>query len=568
MSAFNIQTFRSHFPLLHSKVTSGDLIYLDNAATTQKPQCVIDKYKEYYEKYNANVHRASHQLSSISTSAFEQARLTVKNFINSKHVEEIIWTKGTTESMNLISSSLGELLINEGDELILSQSEHHANIVPWQLLAEKNKAIIKILPVKKNGVIDVDTLETLITKKTKIVSVAHISNVIGKTNPIKEIVETCKKHNVISIIDGAQAIAHQKIDVQAIDCDFYLFSAHKMYGPTGVGVLYGKRDWLNKMPPYHGGGEMIKKVSFSGTTYNTLPFKFEAGTPNIAGIIAFLQTLNFIEHVGLIELINYEEVLTQYCYQQLKKIKSINFIVEETPHIPVFSFTIKGQHNHDVATFLDANGIAVRSGHHCAMPLMEFLNLKGCIRVSLSAYNTIEEVDYLVNTIKKFTLNNEESSLTDLSIVPESKNEIIPTENNQSEFNKMPTSDEILNIFSQVKGWDGRHREIMLMGKRFPRLDKNLKIDGNLVDGCESSAWLTYKVVQHNYIFQADSDAKVIRGLLTIVLAAYNDKNKVEIQSFDINRYFSELGLEKHLSPSRANGLLAIVDKIKLIANV
>ncbi len=568
MSAFNIQTFRSHFPILHRKVTSGELIYLDNAATTQKPQCVIDKYKEYYEQYNANVHRASHQLSSLSTTAFEQSRAAVKKLINAKYVEEIIWTNGTTESINLISSSLGEYLINESDEIILSQSEHHANIVPWQLLAEKNKAIIKILPLKKNGSIDISALEKLITNKTKIVSVAHISNVIGKINPIEQIVKICKKNNVISIIDGAQAIAHQIIDVQAIDCDFYLFSAHKVYGPTGVGVLYGKRDLLNKMPPYHGGGEMIKKVSFSGTTYNSLPFKFEAGTPNIAGIISFLSTINFINKAGLVELINYEESLTQYCYEQLKTIKSLNFIVEQIPNIPVFSFTITDHHNHDVATFLDTKGIAVRAGHHCAMPLMELLNLTGCIRISLTAYNTIEEIDYLVNVIKQLTVNNKELSLEKLSLTSENKSNIISKNINQSKVQKISTSEEILTTFSQLKGWDGRHREIMLMGKRFPRLTEDLKTDENLVEGCESSAWLTYKIVEHKYIFHADSEAKVIRGLLTIVLAAYNAKNKNEIQSFDINSYFTELGLEKHLSPSRANGLLAIVDKIKLIANI
>ena len=568
MSAFNVQTFRSYFPILHKNLNECQLIYFDNAATTQKPQCVLDKYQEYYSQYNANVHRASHQLSSTATTAYEKSREGVKNFINASFKDEIIWTKGTTEGVNLLSYSLGQLVINEGDEIILSQSEHHANIVPWQLLAEQKKAHIKILPLTKSGTINVDTLENLISEKTKIVSVAHISNVIGKLNPIEKIVKICKKHNIISIIDGAQAIAHQIVDVQVLDCDFYLFSAHKMYGPTGVGVLYGKRELLNKMPPYHGGGEMIKKVSFSKTTFNHLPFKFEAGTPNISGIIAFLSAIQFIESTNMVELIKYEEALTVYCYQQLLKLNMINFIVDDIPTIPIFSFTIEGHHNQDIASFLDVKGIAIRAGHHCAMPLMEYLSISGCVRLSLTAYNTFEEVDYLIRIIKEaINADCDKEFLPVAESTSQIDNSVILSDNlvlNE----KLSASDKIIALFSVLKGWDTRHREIMLMGKKRVRMPEKLRNDKNIITGCESNAWLTYQLINNAYVFDADSDSKLVRGLITIVLAAFNNKTQYQIQIFNINSYFEKLGLQQHLSPSRTNGLNAIVDKIYKITKV
>lgn len=553
MSCFNVDKFRTHFPLLNKKHDGRALVYFDNAATTQKPSSVLDMYQEYYSQYNANVHRASHHLSALSTSAFERSREVIQAFINAKYLEEIIWTKGTTDSLNLLSQSLGHLLIEEGDEIIVSQSEHHANIVPWQMLAQQKKAHINVAPLTDNGTIDIDALKQLITNKTKIVSCAHISNVIGKVNPVSAIVELCKNHNIISIIDGAQAIAHKMVDVQKLDCDFYLFSAHKIYGPTGVGVLYGKRELLNQMPPYQGGGEMIQIVSFSGTTYNKLPFKFEAGTPNIAGVIAFSASIDFLAQECMANIIEYEETLTDYCYKQLKTVSLLNFIYEGSPNIPVFSFTIEGQHNHDVASYLDANGIASRAGHHCAMPLMEYLGLAGCLRISLTAYNTVQEIDYLVSTLNTFISQiDTESIVTTHSIKSISGNE---------------TSEDLINTFTTLKSWDSRHREIMLMGKRHPRMNQVLKIESNVIQGCESKAWLSYTITNSKYHFSADSDAKIIRGLISIVLAAFNNKNNQEIQAFDIKNYFELLGLTQHLSPSRANGLNAIVDKIYSVAN-
>jgi cysteine desulfurase/selenocysteine lyase len=566
MNIFEPQLFRRQFPLIvsHDKfLTESDrsispLIYFDNAATTQKPKQVIDVQQHYYNNFNANVHRASHQLSSKATFAFEKARSLVQEFIGAKSVKEIIWTKGATESINIVAQSLGRNTLKPEDEIVLCASEHHANIVPWQIVAEQTGAVIKVLPLTSHGYIDIDEIDKIITDKTKFVACAHISNVLGRINPIKQLIAKAKSVGAISLIDGAQAVAHLSIDVQLLACDFYVFSAHKMYGPTGVGVLYGKKELLESMQPYQGGGEMIKKVSFNqATTFNSLPFKFEAGTPNIAGIIAFAECIDFLIPF-LTDVKNgyslYEQKLINYCYQALEKIEQVKFIVGGTPDVGVIAFTITGHHNQDIAMSLDTFGIAIRSGHHCAMPLMTYLNLTGCLRISLAAYNSLEEIDYFIASLKNILL---EGALEQIS------------QHEEEEVLSSLATNEIENIitlFSNTKSWDSRHREIMLLGKTLPRLDKSLRSDTTLISGCESLAWLKLEYSEQGlYMFTADSDAKIIRGLLVIVLAAYNKKTAIQIHEFNINAYFNHLGLMQHLSPSRGNGLLAIVDKIKLL---
>ncbi len=442
----------------------------------------------------------------------------------------------------------------------MSVSEHHANIVPWQIVAEQTGAVIKVLPISSSGVIDLSTLDDVISDNVKFVACAHISNVLGRINPIKKIIDKAKEVGAITIIDGAQAVAHIDIDVRVIDCDFYVFSAHKMYGPTGIGVLYGKKHHLERMTPYQGGGEMIKTVSFNhATTYNSLPFKFEAGTPNIAGVIGFGKCIGFLS-LYLKDKTNgyrqYENELTGYCYKKLAEIAAVNFIVEGIPDIGVIAFTIEGHHNHDIATALDSHGIAVRSGHHCAMPLMESLQLDGCLRVSLSAYNTFAEVDHLINSLKKLLLT--QTALEHENVVLVVGNTTANTRKNIS------PQTEIIERFAKTKGWDGRHRQLMLLGKNLARLDKSQRDSASLIAGCESQAWL--KATQDEqgiFYFSADSDAKVIRGLLVIVLAVYNEKSSEQIMEFNVEQYFKELGLLTHLSPSRGNGLFAIVEKIK-----
>lgn len=560
MKNFEPEQFRHHFPLIYKNryINSGDeslpsIIYFDNGATTQKPNAVIECLPAFYQNINANVHRASHNLSAKATKAFEQARETVKTFIHAKSNKEIIWTKGTTESINLLASSLGRKVLSSGDEIILAVSEHHANIVPWQIIAEQIGASIKVLSLDAAGRVDLNEFDTLLTKQTKIVCCAHVSNVLGKINPIVDIIKKAKAAGAVTVIDGAQAIAHFPVDVQKLDCDFYVFSAHKMYGPTGVGVLYGKEALLDAMPPYQSGGEMIKNVSLNKpTTFNSLPFKFEAGTPNIAGVVAYAEAVHFINQFDHDELTKYEQQLAQYCFQALSRVPTVKFIVEGAPDIPVIAFTIEGHHNHDIATSLDSYGIAIRSGHHCAMPLMEYLNISGCLRVSMAAYNSFDEIDYFINTLIKVIQQEKENSLGEVT--------------HKTIHNKDTESNEIINKFSKIKSWDSRHREIMLLGKTLQRMDKGLRNEDSLISGCESLAWVVVnKSPQGTFSFQADSDAKIIRGLLVIVLSAFNGKSALEINAFDIDSFFEHLGLIQHLSPSRGNGVLAIVDKIKIL---
>lgn len=555
MSHSSITSFRRKFPLLDKKVNGRDLIYFDNAATTQKPQQTIDCYQHYYQQLNANVHRSSHALSAESTSAFEKSRVITKDFINAKSIDEIIWTKGATESINLLAQSWGVANLTVGDEIILSAAEHHANIVPWQLVAEKVGAIIKVAPLDQSGIVDLTAFSALLNEKTKLVCVNHISNVVGKINPVEDMIDMAHNVGAITVIDGAQAVSHKAVDVQKLNCDFYLFSAHKMYGPTGLGVLYGRKALLSAMPPYQSGGEMIKTVSFDKTTFNQLPFKFEAGTPNIAAVVAFAETLLFIKQQE--PLINKLEVaLLEHTWQQLSELPEVKFIFDCKPDTPIFSFVIESHHNHDVAASLDSVGIAIRSGHHCAMPLMKTLNINGCLRLSLAAYNTIEEVDFFVNALQRIVRSSDEkdqqSSPAKVKQHDEAKEEV-----------KAPNEGDIIKAFAGAKSWDEKHRVIMLLGKGFQRMNKENRTSDNLIHGCESLAWL--EVNEHNgtFEFNADSDAKVIRGLLAIVLAVVTGKTADEIKHINFETYFTSLGLIQHLSPSRGNGLRAIVEKVQ-----
>ena len=563
MENFSYTDFRQQFPLLAGLVNEQPLVYFDNAATTQKPLCVIDSHNQFYKTSNANVHRASHAVSAKATIAFEAVRENVKAFVNAKTSKEIIWTKGCTESINLVAQSWGRTNLQHNDEIVLTYSEHHANIVPWQIVAEQTGAKIKILPLTSTGQIDVEQLEHVINEHTKIVCIAHISNVVGKINPIEDVIRVARKYKALTLVDGAQAIGHINVDVNKLGCDFYVFSAHKMYGPTGVGVLYAKQALLESMPPYQAGGEMIKTVSFEKTLFNELPHKFEAGTPNIAGVVAFGAAIKFIQKYDHLALFDYENKLKAYCFEQLLTVQGLSFIVDKAPDIPVFSFTLAGQHNHDVATALDSVGIAVRAGHHCAMPLMQYLQLDGCIRLSLSAYNNFEEIDFTVQMLRKLSADKSESmrdigSISSIETMTDDENDNT-TNNDSNDF----AVNRIIGLFSKAKSWDSKHREIMMLGKKQSRLAEEDKTEQTLISGCESHAWL---LCEHNhkdtFIFRGDSDAKVIRGLLAIVLAAVNNKTAAQIIAFDMDNYFSTLGLMQHLSPSRGNGLSSMVKKI------
>ncbi|MBA2654218.1 MAG: cysteine desulfurase [Gammaproteobacteria bacterium] len=392
----NVAMVRHDFPILNQKINQHPLVYLDNAATTQKPNTVLEAMSHYYHWDNANIHRGVHTLSVRATESFEAAREQVKQFINAEYTHEIIFTRGATESINLIAQTFARSELKAGDEIIISAMEHHSNIVPWQLVCEQVGAKLKVIPITDLGELDITAYMELFTEKTKIVSVAHVSNAIGTINPVAKIVEIAHQHNVPVLLDGAQAAPHMQIDVQKLDCDFYVFSSHKMYGPTGIGVLYGKTKWLDRLPPYEGGGDMIAEVSFEKTSYNKLPHKFEAGTPNIAGVIGLGAAIDYLNRLTMAAVSRYEDKLLQYATESLTAIEGLRIIGRAQQKAAVISFVIDDIHPHDIGTVLDHEGIAIRAGHHCAMPLMTRFNIAATARASFGIYNTLEEIDALV----------------------------------------------------------------------------------------------------------------------------------------------------------------------------
>lgn len=398
---YDIDLIRKDFPILSREVYGKPLVYLDNAATTQKPLCVLDAMRDEYLNVNANVHRGVHYLSQQATNLHEEAREKVRAFINASKTEEVIFTRGTTEGINLVVSSFCDAFMQEGDEVIVSTMEHHSNIVPWQLQAAKKGIAIRVIPMNDRGELLLDEYEKLFNDKTRIVSVAHVSNVLGTVNPVKDMIRVAHEHDVPVLVDGAQSTPHFKVDVQELDCDFFTFSGHKMYGPTGVGVLYGKEDWLDKLPPYQGGGEMIESVSFEKTVFEKLPFKFEAGTPDYVATHGLAKAIDYIESIGIDKIAKHEQMLTRYCMQQLKTIDGMAIFGESEHKDAVVSFLVGQIHHLDMGTLLDRLGIAVRTGHHCAQPLMDRLGIQGTVRASFALYNTKEEVDILVAGVRR-----------------------------------------------------------------------------------------------------------------------------------------------------------------------
>lgn len=399
MTKQEIDKIRADFPILNQKVYNKQLIYFDNGATTQKPKQVIEAVSNFYSKTNSNIHRGVHFLSEKSTAIYEKSRECVKDFVNAAHVEEIIFTKGTTDGINLIAQVFGEKHFNEGDEVIISEMEHHSNIVPWQLICEKQKAKLKIIPFNDNGELIIEEFDKLLSEKTKIVAVTHVSNSLGTINPIKKIIKKARKFNVPVLIDAAQSIQHFKIDVQELDCDFLVFSGHKIYAETGIGVLYGKKKLLENLPPYQGGGDMIKTVDFEKTTYADLPLKYEAGTNNFVGAISLMVAINYIQTVGFDKIIEHETQLFNYATKKLSSIEGLKIIGTAKNKASVISFVLENIHNYDVGTLLDKMGMALRTGTHCTQPVMKHFNISGTIRASFSFYNTLEEIDLLYNAI-------------------------------------------------------------------------------------------------------------------------------------------------------------------------
>jgi cysteine desulfurase / selenocysteine lyase len=397
---FNVREIREQFPALRRLIYGKNLIYFDNGATSQKPQMVLDAINMYYSKDNANIHRGVHYMSQKATTGYEEARKTVQNYINAEHDHEVIFTKGTTDSINLVAFSYGELL-SEGDEIVITTMEHHSNIVPWQMLCQRKGLKLRVAPINKKGELILEEYQALLNERTKLVSVTHISNALGTINPVKEMAKMAHAVGAKILVDGAQSIQHKKIDVQDLDCDFFVFSSHKVFGPTGVGVLYGKEDLLNKMPPYQGGGDMIERVTFERTTYNELPFKFEAGTPHIGGVICLGKAIEFLSGLNMEAVEKYEAELADYAQNLLCTFEGMKIVGDAKHKTSVVSFNVEGLHPFDIGTLLDKQGIAVRTGHHCTQPLMDFFKIPGTIRASFAFYNTKEEIDIFIAAVEK-----------------------------------------------------------------------------------------------------------------------------------------------------------------------
>ncbi len=396
----DVNVLRAQFPILQQKVYGKPLVYLDNAATTQKPAIVTDTVSNYYNRFNSNIHRGAHYLSTQATEAFEAGRRHIQQFIHAKHAHEVVFTRGTTESINLVASSFSKKFLKEGDEVLISAMEHHSNIVPWQMACEGSGATLKVIPISDEGELLMDTFESLLNPKVKLLAITQLSNALGTVNPIKAMIAKAHSHNIAVLVDGAQGIQHMPVDVQDLDCDFYVFSGHKIYAPMGIGVLYGKEAWLDALPPYQGGGEMIKTVTFEKTTYNELPFKFEAGTPDVAGVIGLSAALRYLQSNGFEQLLAYEDEVFAYALKRLSETEGVNLVGRAREHKSVISFLLQNIHPFDAGSILDQFGIAVRTGHHCTQPLMNRLGIPGTIRASFSFYNTNQEVDTLVDAIK------------------------------------------------------------------------------------------------------------------------------------------------------------------------
>jgi cysteine desulfurase/selenocysteine lyase len=567
MSSKKSSTLRQHFPFF-SNQHSEHCVYLDSAATSQKLQAVIDITQQYYQERTVNVHRSSHQLAANVTEQFEQSRKHIQYFIGAKSHQEIIWTKGATESINLVANGLAKSVFKAGDSILVSAMEHHANIVPWQQIAQELNLQLQVMPIDINGVLKLEESLQMITSATALVAMGHVSNALGNINPIETIIAKAKEVGALTLIDGTQAVSHLTVNVQQLDCDFYVFSGHKMFGPTGIGVLYGKYDLLEKLPPYQLGGEMIKHVSFAQTTFQAPPLKFEAGTPNIVGVLGIGVASEFIQQHRN-ELLVQEHNLYQQLLDTLSVIPQVRLWGDIVNSICVQSFTVQGVSHYDLAVLLDKRNIAVRVGHHCAMPLMQTLGIDGTIRVSLAAYNNSADINSFGHALTE-CINLLTESTTQMTTDTALFN---PALLNPALLNTEPFSDELSNTeqarltpiaesIKQAKSWDQTYRQLMLAGKSLVRLQDQYKTEVSAVHGCESQVWIRCFINEGSVVLEGDSPSKIVRGLLAVVFEALSGKTAHQVLLFNLADYLKTLHLGKHLSQSRGNGLSAVVDKI------
>jgi cysteine desulfurase/selenocysteine lyase len=568
-SLLDPQTLRRDFPILAATAHGKPLIYLDNGATTQKPRAVIDAINHYYEAENANIHRGVYHLSQLATERYEEARRKVRLFINAAEDREIIFTRGTTEGINLVAFSFGMAFLKPGDEIIVSRIEHHANIVPWQLAAQRHGAVVRPIPVNDRGELILDEYANLLVPgKTKIVAVSQLSNSLGTIHDVKKIIELAHAAGAKVLVDGAQWVAHYPTDVRALDADFYVFSGHKLYGPTGIGVLYGKRQLLEAMPPYQSGGDMIASVSFEKTTFADLPNKFEAGTPDIAGAVGLGAAIDYVNAIGIKTIAAHDEALGRYLNEQIAQIDGIRIIGTPARKGGICSFVI--QHppisTHDAGMLLDMDGIAVRTGHHCCQPAMERMNVSATIRASLALYSTREDVDQLVAALRKIIAGERASVDRATARAPANEEPNYPKAFAAS---VAAAADELADNFDFLGDRDQRNQYLLDLGEKIPPMPTALKTEATRVHGCMSIVHLYGRVVagpEARIEFVADSDAHIVRGLIALLEKLFSGQPAREVLAFDIEAFMRRIHLEQFISTQRRNGLAGMIKRVRELA--
>ncbi len=561
---FDVQRLRQDFPILLQRVHGKPLVYFDNAATTQKPRVVIETLRHYYEADNANVHRAVHLLSERATDAYEEARTKVHKFIGSNCLREIVFTRGTTEAINLVAQTFGRMQVREGDEVLVTALEHHSNIVPWQMVCGEKKAKLQVVPITETGEVRLDEYERLLTSRTKLVSLAHVSNALGTINPVKEMIAMAHRRGIPVMVDGAQAAPHLRIDVTALDCDFYAFSGHKVYGPTGIGILYGKARHLELMPPWQGGGDMIRSVTFEKTAWNEVPYKFEAGTPNIADAVGLCAALEYVEEVGLDAIGQHERRLLEHATRRLEAIRGLRIIGRAAHKAAVLSFVVDDPPlaTLDIGTRLDLEGIAVRTGHHCCQPLMDRFGIPGTVRAAFGLYNTIEEVDAFAAALEKIVASAR--GRTTIVTLPSGRSGLTfppPAAATPEE-----AADDLAEAFDLMEDWNDRYQYLIELGTKLPPMPVELKTETTRIHGCQSTVHVFARKQPGSLDileFLADSDADIVRGELALLQRLYSGQRAGAILAFDEEAFLRRVGLERNLTWQRRNGLAEMIKRVR-----
>jgi cysteine desulfurase/selenocysteine lyase len=561
-AGYDVQRIRADYPILKQKVHGKPLVYLDNAASAQKPRVVLDALRHYYENDHANVHRAVHTLSERATEAYEEARLRAQRFIGASCLREVIFTRGTTEGINLVAHTFGRINVHPGDEVVVTVLEHHSNIVPWQVLCQEKGATLRVVPINEAGELDMDEFGRMLSPATRIVAVAHVSNALGTINPVRRIVQMAHEHGAAVLIDGAQAVPHMRVDVRDLDCDFYVFSGHKVYGPTGIGILYGKARQLELMPPYQTGGDMISHVSFERTMWNELPYKFEAGTPHIAGAVGLGAALEYVEEIGRDAIAHHEARLLEHATARLSAITGLRLIGTAREKASVLSFVIDDPPLSalDVGTQLDLQGIAVRTGHHCCQPLMDRYGIAGTARASLALYNTREEVDALADALERIVASARPRPVGVGRVRAE------PVYPAAVAASPEGSANALAEDFDLMDDWADKYNYLIDLGSKLPPLPDEFRTEANRVHGCQSTVYLHARKKPGSadvMEFLADSDADIVRGLLAVLERVFSGQRAAAVVAFDTPAFWRRLGLDQNLTTGRRNGLGAMVERLR-----